>query len=79
VADIPSAPTWRERVAGLRGRTHGAGLFAAGVLAALVALLLANRLFPADPPLTLRDVNDALAAAAASATPARPARRLCTR
>jgi S1-C subfamily serine protease len=73
VADIPSAPTWRERVVGLRGRTHGAGLFAAGVLAALVALLLANRLFPAAPPLTLRDVNDALAAAAASATPA-PAR-----
>lgn len=64
---------WRERLERFSARAHGAGLFAAGVLAALVALLLAGLLFPAPPQLTLREVNDAVAAAAASATPA-PAR-----
>ena len=72
----PSTPQragLRERLDRIRTRVRGAGTFAAGVLAALVALLLANVLLPAPPTLTLRDVNDAIVSAAASATPA-PAR-----
>jgi S1-C subfamily serine protease len=39
------------------------------VLAALVAILLYNVLFPAPPPLTTHEVNDSIAQAFASATP----------
>jgi S1-C subfamily serine protease len=73
MADVRSSSTWRERVTSLRGRARAVSLFGAGVMAALLALLLANRLFPSAPALTLRDVNEAIAVAAASATPA-PAR-----
>jgi len=43
--------------------------FAAGVLAALLALLLYSTFFPAPHQLTTREVNDAVASAMASATP----------
>ncbi len=43
--------------------------FASGVLTALVALLLYNLVFPSQPQITMREVNDAVAAAMASATP----------
>ena len=43
--------------------------FASGVLAALVALLLYNTLFPAQRPLTTTDVKQTVAQVMASATP----------
>jgi S1-C subfamily serine protease len=43
--------------------------FAAGVLAALLALLLYTVLLPGPQPLSVREVNDAVAQALASATP----------
>lgn len=48
------------------------GMFSAGVLAALAALLLYHTLFPPERPLTTREVNDTVARVLASATP-RPA------
>jgi len=46
--------------------------FTAGILAALVALVIYSALAPAPATVTMRDVNDAIARAMASATP-RPA------
>jgi S1-C subfamily serine protease len=53
----------------LRSRGEKALLFAAGVGAAFVALLLYNGLYAGPPPLTTRDVNDTVAQVLASATP----------
>jgi S1-C subfamily serine protease len=55
---------WRERIRGMFP-------FASGVLATLLALILYQFLFPSDP-LTVREVNDAVAIAMASATPRTP-------
>lgn len=61
---------WQQRLQRLRPHLKRAGPFAAGVCAALVALLLYNNyLSPAPLPLTTRDVNDSIAQAFASATP----------
>jgi S1-C subfamily serine protease len=60
---------WRRLAQRLRTRARGAAPFASGVLAALAALLLYNLLFPAPPPLTTREVNEAVAQAMATATP----------
>jgi S1-C subfamily serine protease len=46
--------------------------FASGVLAALMALLLYNALFPGPHQLTIHEVNDTVAQALASATPPPP-------
>ncbi|MFO7169819.1 MAG: trypsin-like peptidase domain-containing protein [Chloroflexota bacterium] len=69
----PQRGGWRERLKRLPPQARAAGTFAAGVLAALVALLVANRLVAPPPQLTLREVNEAVAQAMASATP-EPAR-----
>jgi S1-C subfamily serine protease len=63
---------WRQRLQRLRTRIHRTAPFASGVLAALAAILLYGMLFPSPPPLTTREVNDAVAQALATATP-RPA------
>src|SRR5262245_54256499 len=60
---------WRGRLQRLYARTRGVGLFIAGVLAALAALLLYNLAAPPPAPLTLQQVNDTVAQAMASATP----------
>lgn len=60
---------WRPRLQRLRTYSRSAAPFAAGVLAALVALLLYNVLVPNPPPLTRREVNDTIIQALASATP----------
>jgi len=60
---------WRGRLQRLRARADRAAPFASGILAALVALLLYNVLVPGPPPLTTREVSDAVAQALASATP----------
>ncbi len=64
------AALWRQRLQRLRSHTSGLVLFAAGIFAALAALLLYNFLFPAPPQLTTREVNDSIAQVLASATPA---------
>ncbi len=63
---------WRRRLEWLRGRASTVLVFAAGIAAALVALLVYHALRPGQPPLTTRDVNDTVAQVLASATP-RPA------
>lgn len=60
---------WRQRWQRLRVKARSVIPFAAGVFAALVALLLYQFLFPPPPTLTTRQVNDTIAEALASATP----------
>ena len=60
---------WRRRMGHVRTRGGGALLFALGVLAALMALLLYNLLVPGPQPLTPQQVNDTVAQVLASATP----------
>ncbi len=60
---------WRDRLQRLRRFSRNGVLFASGVLAALLALLLYNAFVPTPPPLTTREVNAAIAQAMASATP----------
>ena len=60
---------WRQRLQSFRSHIWSATLFAAGVLAALVALLLYDVLIPAPVPLTTREVNDSIAQVLASVTP----------
>jgi S1-C subfamily serine protease len=60
---------WRYRLHRLRAQARRAAPFVSGVFAALVALLLYNLVVPAPHPLTLRDVNTAVAQTLASATP----------
>ncbi|MCL4294809.1 MAG: trypsin-like peptidase domain-containing protein [Anaerolineae bacterium] len=63
------AELWRGRLQRLRPYIRSTAPFAAGVLAALAALLLYNTLFPAPAQLTTREVNDSIVQALASATP----------
>jgi S1-C subfamily serine protease len=60
---------WQGRLQRLRPYIRSTAPFAAGVLAALVALLLFNILIPGPTQLTTREVNDSIAQALASATP----------
>jgi S1-C subfamily serine protease len=60
---------WRGRLQRLFTRVRSAGLFAAGVVAALAALLLYNALTPQPHQLTLQEVNDTVVQVMASATP----------
>jgi S1-C subfamily serine protease len=63
-----SPPGWRNRLRNLRKIAP----FASGAVAAFAAILLYNAMFPPEPPLTERQVSEAIAQAMASATP-RPA------
>jgi len=67
-ADAPSA-LWRRRLQWLQAYARRGMLFAAGVLAALGALLLFSVLAPSPPQLTEREVDDSIAEALASVTP----------
>ena len=60
---------WRQRLQRLRTHARKGVPFASGVLATFVALLLYRVLVPVPPPLTTREVNDAVAQALATATP----------
>lgn len=66
---VSASISWRGRLQRLRRFLKGGILFAAGVLAALLAFLLYSVLNPSPPPLTTREVNAAVEAAMASATP----------
>ena len=70
--DVPVWQRWRERLQDILARGRGAVLFAAGVAAALVALLLYEVATPDPPQLTMSEVNDTVAQALASATPKPP-------
>jgi S1-C subfamily serine protease len=59
---------WRGRLQRLLGRARRVAPFVSGVLAALAALLLYNLFVPAPRPLTLSEVNEAVAQSMASAT-----------
>ena len=84
VADGPPPAPRRRRAA----RIRTIGLFAGGIVAALLAILVYRALVPGPAPLTQRDVTDAITKALASQTPAPalsvaayavdPARRSCS-
>ena len=61
---------WQGRWQRIRTWIKSTAPFAAGVLSALLAIVLYNILFPGPKPLTSRDVNDAVINVLASATPA---------
>jgi S1-C subfamily serine protease len=60
---------WRRQAQRFHSAVKRTAPFAAGVLAALLALLLYNGLFPAAKPLTTREVKTSVIQMLASATP----------
>ena len=60
---------WKDRLQQLRAGVRRLLPFAAGIVVTLAALLLYHLLFPGPRPLTIHEVNDAVAQAMASATP----------
>jgi S1-C subfamily serine protease len=65
-ATAPTAPATRRRAGARTGRI---ALFGAGVVAALLAILVYRAAFPGPAPLTTRDVADSIDRALASQTP----------
>lgn len=66
----PSQPgRWQRRLQAVRQAVRKTAPFAAGVLAALAALLLYHILFPGPQPLTTQQVSTTMAQVMASATP----------
>ncbi len=61
---------WRNRLHALRARSRSGLVFAAGVVAAFLALLVYQALFPAPAPLTIGQVQESVVHALASVTPA---------
>jgi S1-C subfamily serine protease len=61
---------WRSRIKRLRANAKSGGLFAAGIVAAFLGLLLYNVLFPGPHVLNQTDVNNTVNSILASATPA---------
>jgi S1-C subfamily serine protease len=61
---------WRERWRQIRIKVKPLIPFSAGIIAALLGLLIYNALKPPPKPLTIKQVNAAVAEAMASATPA---------
>jgi S1-C subfamily serine protease len=66
----PRSGRWRERWRQIRVKVKSLIPFAAGIAAALLGLLIYSILKPAPEPLTIKQVNAAVAEAMASATPA---------
>ena len=63
---------WGDRIKRLRTKARSGGLFAAGVVAAFLALLIYNVLFPGPHQLNQTDINNTVNSILASATPAPP-------
>ncbi len=61
---------WGNRIKRLRSGAKNGALFAAGIVAAFLGLLLFNTFFPGKPPLNRNDVSDTVNSILASATPA---------
>jgi len=66
----PQSGLWRNRLRQVRKKSKSLFNFTAGIAAALLGLLIFNALKPPPKPLTLKQVNAAVAEAMASATPA---------
>lgn len=66
---VSRVEVWRRGLRRFRAHVLSAIVFAAGVVAALIAVLLYSVINPGPPPLTTRDVNDTIAQVMASATP----------
>ncbi|MGZ3631107.1 MAG: S1C family serine protease [Candidatus Limnocylindrales bacterium] len=66
-AESPAVARWRQPPG---ARTRLLGVFAAGILAALVAVVVYGALFAGPPPLTQQDVTDSISQALSSQTPA---------
>ena len=60
---------WKDRWRKFRARVKSVLPFAGGVTAALVGLLIYSQLAPGPQPLTLQEVNEAVAESLAAATP----------
>ncbi|HET9492614.1 MAG TPA: trypsin-like peptidase domain-containing protein [Chloroflexia bacterium] len=71
-SDMPVWQPWLERLRHLLSRARGAVIFAAGVAAAFLALLLYELATPDPKLLTMREVSETVAQAIASATPQPP-------
>ncbi len=72
--DIETSPSekseaWRVRWQRIRSKLKSLIPFIAGMLAVLLGLFAYNALRPAPQPLTVKQVNEAVAQAMASATP----------
>jgi len=67
-----SSELWRDWLVRFRTHVKSAVLFGAGIVAALLAILLYGVLFPSPRQMTGREVNDLVVQAMSSATP-RPA------
>jgi S1-C subfamily serine protease len=65
----PAPALWRDRLQRLLRRARRAVPFASGVLAALGALLLYSLFRSGQQPLTMSEVNEAVAQVLSSATP----------
>ena len=71
MSELPVSRTevWRQRLRDWRTRARGPLMFAWGVLAALLAVLLYSLVTPKPHVLTTQEVNSSIAQAMASATP----------
>ncbi len=69
VQPSPGRKSLRERLGRLRAHSQSLGWLAAGILIAFAVLFAYNALQPAQPRMTQRDINQAVARALASATP----------
>lgn len=65
----PASLPWRDRLQRLHTLVRRAIPFTSGLLAALGAFLLYNLIFSGQKPLTINEVNNAVAQALSSATP----------
>ncbi|HEY9087986.1 MAG TPA: trypsin-like peptidase domain-containing protein [Anaerolineaceae bacterium] len=70
--DLPADQVgpWMRRWQRVQGSIRRIGLFAAGVLAAALGMLLYNSFYPAPQPLSTKEMNEVVLQAMASATPA---------
>ncbi len=63
------ARRWSTRLQSMRAQGRWAGLFALGIAAALLSMLLYTFFFPAPVPLSQKDVDESINQTLASATP----------
>jgi S1-C subfamily serine protease len=66
----PAERLWSRRLSRVRSRARWAGVFAMGIAAALVAVMLYGAMVPGAQPLTQQDVATRISQALASVTPA---------
>lgn len=67
---VTASKPWSRRLSRVRSRARWAGVFAMGIAAALVAVMLYGAMVPGAQPLTQQDVSTRISQALASVTPA---------